>query len=69
MILSVLVVASALAERHTFVPTEDKARVADTSFHARMAARATRARRILTSRLAASGSTWVVLTARGAFHG
>lgn len=68
-ILPILVIASALAERHALVSTEDEARVADTSFHARMAARATGARRILTSGLATSGSTWVVVTARGAFQG
>lgn len=37
-ILPVLVSASALTKRHTFVSTEDEAGVADTSFHARMAA-------------------------------
>lgn len=68
-VLPVLVIASALTERHALVSTEDETRVADTSFHARMFARATRAHRILTSGLATSGCTWVVVTAREAFPG
>lgn len=69
MILLVLIVAATLTEWHAFVSTEDEAGVADTSFHARMVARATSACRILTSGLATSASTWVVLTAREAFQG
>lgn len=64
-VLSILVVTSALAEGHTFVSTEDETRFADAAFHAGMVTRATRPGGILTGGLATSGSTWVVLTARG----
>lgn len=68
-VLPVLVRASALAERHTFVSAEDEAVVAHTPFHARIVARAFMAHRMLASGLATSRSTWVVVTARGAFQG
>lgn len=67
-ILSILVITSALAERHTFVSTEDETGVADTSLHAGKVARAARACRILTGGLATGRNAWFVLTVGGALQ-
>lgn len=56
-ILSVPISTATLAERNTFVSTEDKTRVTDASLHAGLVAGATVACRLLTAGLGAGGAT------------
>lgn len=64
-ILSVPISTATLAERNTFVSTEDETRVTDASLHAGLVAGATVACRLLTAGLGAGWATWVVMTAWG----
>lgn len=68
LVLSIFISTSTLADRDTFVSTEDQARVTDASLHTRLLAGATGARRVLTAGLRAGGAAWVVMIVGGALQ-